>query len=61
METQTKPRLVGINHVALEVGDVEAALAFYGAISASRFGAATTMPMAGVPWLLSTWATNFWR
>ncbi len=25
-----KPRLVGINHVALEVGDVEAALAFYG-------------------------------
>jgi catechol 2,3-dioxygenase-like lactoylglutathione lyase family enzyme len=27
-----KPRLVGINHVALEVGDVEAALAFYGRI-----------------------------
>jgi lactoylglutathione lyase len=27
-----KPRLVGINHVALEVGDVEAALAFYGQI-----------------------------
>lgn len=25
-------RLVGINHVALEVGDLEAALAFYGAI-----------------------------
>jgi lactoylglutathione lyase len=25
-------RLVGINHVALEVGDVEEALAFYGAI-----------------------------
>jgi lactoylglutathione lyase len=25
-----KPRLVGINHVALEVGDIEAALAFYG-------------------------------
>jgi lactoylglutathione lyase len=24
------PRLVGINHVALEVGDVEEALAFYG-------------------------------
>ena len=32
MEAQTKPRLVGINHIALEVGDVEAALAFYGAI-----------------------------
>src|ERR671932_1727981 len=27
-----RPRLVGINHVALEVGDVEEALAFYGAI-----------------------------
>jgi lactoylglutathione lyase len=26
------PRLVGINHVALEVGDLEAAVAFYGAI-----------------------------
>ena len=27
-----KPKLVGINHVALEVGDVEAALEFYGKI-----------------------------
>jgi catechol-2,3-dioxygenase len=27
-----KPRLVGVNHVALEVGDVDAALAFWGAI-----------------------------
>jgi catechol 2,3-dioxygenase-like lactoylglutathione lyase family enzyme len=26
----TLPRLVGINHVALEVGDIEEALAFYG-------------------------------
>jgi lactoylglutathione lyase len=26
----TKPRLVGINHVALEVGDIDEALAFYG-------------------------------
>src|ERR1700690_3178858 len=25
-----KPRLVGMNHIALEVGDVEAAPAFYG-------------------------------
>jgi catechol 2,3-dioxygenase-like lactoylglutathione lyase family enzyme len=25
-----KPRLVGINHVSLEVDDLEAALAFYG-------------------------------
>jgi catechol 2,3-dioxygenase-like lactoylglutathione lyase family enzyme len=29
-----KPRLVGINHVALEVGNVEEALAFYGKIFA---------------------------
>lgn len=26
---KTTPRLVGLNHIALEVGDVEAALAFY--------------------------------
>lgn len=26
------PRLVGLNHIALEVGDIEAALAFYGQI-----------------------------
>jgi len=30
--TETLPQLVGINHVALEVGDVEEALAFYGRI-----------------------------
>jgi catechol 2,3-dioxygenase-like lactoylglutathione lyase family enzyme len=29
---QRKPRLVGINHIALEVGDIEQALAFYGKI-----------------------------
>jgi len=28
----TRPRLVGLNHIALEVGDVQAALDFYGAI-----------------------------
>jgi lactoylglutathione lyase len=28
----TKPRLVGINHIALEVGDIEQALEFYGKI-----------------------------
>jgi predicted enzyme related to lactoylglutathione lyase len=30
MSEATKPRAVGFNHVALEVGDIEAALAFYG-------------------------------
>ncbi|HKR47780.1 MAG TPA: VOC family protein [Paraburkholderia sp.] len=28
----TKPRVIGFNHVALEVGDIEEALAFYGRI-----------------------------
>lgn len=31
-EGARKARAIGINHVALEVGDIEAALAFYGAI-----------------------------
>lgn len=32
MNAPRKPRLVGFNHIALEVGDVEEALAFYGRI-----------------------------
>ena len=28
----TRPRLVGINHVAIEVGDIDEALAFYGQV-----------------------------
>ena len=28
----TRPRLLGVNHVALEVGDLEEALSFYGAL-----------------------------
>ncbi|MBE7202481.1 MAG: VOC family protein [Parafilimonas terrae] len=39
-----KPRLVGLNHVALEVGDLEAALSFYGSIFAFTLrGRAETM------------------
>jgi predicted enzyme related to lactoylglutathione lyase len=30
MTTSAKPRIVGFNHVALEVGDIDEALAFYG-------------------------------
>jgi len=30
MAEAEKPRIVGLNHIALEVGDVEEALAFYG-------------------------------
>lgn len=32
MSETTKPRLVGINHVAIEVDDIDAALEFYGKI-----------------------------
>jgi predicted enzyme related to lactoylglutathione lyase len=32
MVDSTKPRAIGLNHVALEVGDIEEALAFYGRI-----------------------------
>jgi lactoylglutathione lyase len=34
MTKTAKPRLVGFNHVALEVGDIEEALAFYGRLFA---------------------------
>jgi lactoylglutathione lyase len=30
MNESSRPRIVGINHIALEVGDIEQALAFYG-------------------------------
>jgi catechol 2,3-dioxygenase-like lactoylglutathione lyase family enzyme len=34
MDEEAKPRLVGINHVAIEVADIDAALEFYGKIFA---------------------------
>jgi len=34
MAKASKPRIVGFNHVALEVGDIEDALAFYGRLFA---------------------------
>jgi catechol 2,3-dioxygenase-like lactoylglutathione lyase family enzyme len=34
IDQDDRPRLVGVNHVALEVGDLDAALAFYDAIFA---------------------------
>ena len=48
-------RLVGINHVALEVGDVEEALELYG-----RLFEFTLRGRAG-RWRSSTWATSSWR
>ena len=32
MSESSKPRVVGINHVAIEVGDIDQALEFYGKI-----------------------------
>jgi catechol-2,3-dioxygenase len=32
MDEKTKPYIVGVNHIALEVGDIEEALAFYARI-----------------------------
>jgi predicted enzyme related to lactoylglutathione lyase len=32
MTEKAKPRVIGLNHIALEVGDVEEALAFYGSL-----------------------------
>jgi len=34
MADHKKPRLVGLNHIALEVGDIDGALAFYGRLFA---------------------------
>ena len=34
MPEANKPRLVGFNHIALEVGNIEEALAFYGRLFA---------------------------
>jgi hypothetical protein len=39
MAEARKARAVGFNHVALEVGDIEEALAFYSHFSISNFGA----------------------
>lgn len=44
MDKSEKPRVVGFNHVALEVGDIEEALAFYGRLFAFELrGKSSTM------------------
>ena len=45
--SDARPRLLGINHVALEVDDIDAALEFYGA--AVRVRAPRASPRDGVP------------
>jgi catechol-2,3-dioxygenase len=36
MDEEIKPRIVGVNHIALEVGNIDEALAFYGKIFAFK-------------------------
>ena len=48
------PRLVGINHVALEVGDLEEALAFYGRIFEFELVREPEFPT----WRSCRWATS---
>ncbi|MGA8588560.1 MAG: VOC family protein [Pseudolabrys sp.] len=43
-----KPRVIGFNHVALEVGDIDEALAFYGRLF--KFDCAVKV----TPWLSLT-------
>jgi lactoylglutathione lyase len=44
MSGQTKARAVGINHIALEVGDIDQALAFWGCLVEVRLrGRSETM------------------
>ena len=50
--SEKKARALGINHVVLEVGDLDKALEFYGAIFDFKLrGKSDTTPS-------STWATN---
>ena len=39
MPASRKARALGLNHIALEVGDIDEALAFYGGCSTSSFAA----------------------
>ena len=47
-----KPKMVGLNHVAIEVGDIEEALAFFGRIFAFKLRG------KGKTSRSSTWATS---
>ena len=49
-----RARLIGINHVALEVGDLDAALELYGRLFAFELRGRARA------WRSSTWATSSW-
>ena len=53
VDEKTKPHIVGVNHIALEVGNIDEALAIStGGFLPSNCGAAEPTP------LLSTWAIS---
>ena len=51
-----KPRLVGFNHVALEVADIEEALAFYGRLFTFELRAKSDTMSRGVVPMSSLWS-----
>ena len=55
MTEARKARAVGVNHVALEVGDIDEALAFYGQFLAFLFQG------CGKQWITGDWAISLQR
>jgi catechol-2,3-dioxygenase len=53
MAETKKARAVGLNHVALEVGDIEEALAFYGRLFEFKLRSKTPLRLSSI------WAANF--
>ena len=47
MDKVKKARAVGFNHVALEVGDIEEALAFYGSFRITSYNVCYTKLLRG--------------
>ena len=52
MDEKMKPHIVGVNHIALEVGSIDEALDFYGRIFDFKLRGRGQVP------LLSTWAIS---
>ena len=49
-----KARAIGFNHVALEVGDIDEALAFYGRLFEFETSAAGAKPRPSSTWAISS-------
>jgi predicted enzyme related to lactoylglutathione lyase len=57
----TKPTLMVVNHIGLEVDDVDAALEFYGQVFDSQLRGSQRSMAVSCWWLSSTWGTNSWH